>query len=42
MVIMALQAGYPLLEFSHIENNKEAYFSAIQSGIDRHYEPMKK
>jgi len=39
-VIMALQAGEPLLDFSYIDNNKELYFSAVQAGLDND-EPMK-
>ena len=38
--IMALQAGWPDLDFTAWDQNKTAYFSAIQSGLDD-YEPMK-
>ena len=40
-IIMALQAGWPILEFSVIENDKQSYFNAIQAGLDLNYEPMK-
>lgn len=40
--LMAVQAGYPPLDFGSIRGKKkEAYFSAIQAGLDRDYEPMK-
>ena len=32
--VMALQAGQPALDFSYMDENKEAYFTAIQSGLD--------
>ena len=32
--IMALQANYPILDFSYMDNNRETYFSAIQAGLD--------
>lgn len=39
--LMALQAGLPLLDFSVIvEEKKLAYFSAVQAGLERNYEPM--
>lgn len=39
--IMALQAGLPVLDFSVISGpRKSEYFNAVQSGIDRNYEPM--
>jgi cell filamentation protein len=42
-VLMALQAGLPLLDFSGIRGKKKMeYFSAVQAGMDRHYEPMTK
>ena len=31
---MALQAGQPLLDFSYMDVNKEAYFLAIREGLD--------
>ena len=41
--LMAVQAGYPPLDFGGIRGRKkEAYFSAIQAGLDRNYEPMKR
>ena len=40
--IMALQAGLPVLDFSLIsEVKKSEYFMAVQTGLDRNYEPMK-
>lgn len=39
-VIMALQAGQPLLDFSYMDNNKDLYFYAVQAGLDNE-EPMK-
>ncbi len=42
-VLMALQAGLPLLDFSGIRGRKKAeYFSAVQAGMDRDYGPMTK
>ncbi len=39
--LMALQAGLPLLDFRAIVGEKkDAYFSAVQAGLDRNYEPM--
>ena len=39
--LMALQAGLPLLDFSVIaEEKKLEYFSAVQAGLDRDYQPM--
>ena len=38
--VMALQAGQPLLDFSYMDENKLAYFVAVQAGLDN-YEPMK-
>ena len=37
--VMALQAGQPLLDFSYMDENKEAYFAAVQAGLDN-YAPM--
>jgi len=31
--MMALQANYPMLDFSYMDDNREAYFSAIQAGL---------
>ena len=39
-MIMALQAGRPILDFSWIDANKDQYFSAVQAGLDNP-EPMK-
>ena len=40
-ILMALQAGLPLLDFSVIaEDQKPAYFAAVQAGLDRNYQPM--
>ena len=42
-VLMALQAGLPLLDFSDIRGKKKtAYFSGVQAGMDRDYGPMAK
>lgn len=39
--IMALQAGLPVLDFSLITGSKKIdYFTAVQIGMDRNYEPM--
>jgi len=40
-ILMALQAGLPLLDFSSIaEQKKEEYFAAIQAGLGHNYAPM--
>ena len=40
---MALQAGLPILDFSIISGSKKSdYFTAVQTGMDRNYEPMEK
>ena len=42
-ILMALQAGLPLLDFSVIaEEQKSAYFAAVQAGLDRDYLPMER
>ena len=42
VILMALQAGLPLLNFNDIEGkNREAYFRAVQEGMMRNYKPMK-
>lgn len=42
-ILMALQAGLPLLDFSLIaEKKKQAYFAAVQAGLDKHYGPMER
>lgn len=39
--LMALQAGLPLLNFRALaEEKKQAYFGAIQAGMDKNYIPM--
>jgi cell filamentation protein len=41
--LMALQAGLPLLDFSPVaEAGKQAYFAAVQSGLDKNYRPMER
>lgn len=41
-VVMALQAGLPLLDFGGIRGRiRREYFAAVQAGLDRSYEPMK-
>jgi cell filamentation protein len=41
-MLMALQAGLPLLDFSAITGRKrQAYFAAVQASMGRNYEPMK-
>ena len=41
--LMALQAGLPPLDFGLIAGSgRNAYFTAIQAGMDRNYEPMEK
>jgi len=40
-ILMALQAGLPLLNFSLIaEEKKQEYFDAVQAGLDKNYKPM--
>ena len=39
-MIMALQAGRPILDFSWLDKHKKEYFLAIQAGLDN-AEPMK-
>ena len=40
-ILMALQAGLPILDFSDIQGNRrELYFRAIQQGLARNYKPM--
>lgn len=40
--LMALQAGLPLLDFSCIKGRqREAYFAAVRTSMDRDYRPMK-
>ena len=41
--LMALQAKLPPLDFSAIKGRKkQAYFAAVQAGMDRNYGPMEK
>ncbi len=40
-LLMTLQAGLPLLDFSMIAGKKKlAYFRAVRTGLDRNYKPM--
>ena len=40
-VLMALQAGLPVLDFGKIRGSKkEEYFEAVRSGLDKDYRPM--
>jgi cell filamentation protein len=40
-VLMALQAGYPLLDFGNVSGSrKQAYFAAIQASLGRDYGPL--
>lgn len=42
-VLMALQVGLPGLDFTGIRGRKrKEYFTAVQSGLNHDYEPMKK
>jgi cell filamentation protein len=42
-ILMALQAGMPLLDFSGVKGKmRQAYFSAVQASMGRDYEPMKR
>ena len=42
-ILMALQAGLPLLNFSPIaEEKKQEYFAAVQAGLERNYAPMER
>ncbi len=40
--LMALQAGLPLLDFNIMNQQKDAYFEAVQAGLDRDYRPMER
>lgn len=43
LVLMALQAGLPPLDFSELQGAKrEEYFVAVQAGMDRDYQPMER
>jgi len=40
-MLMGLQAGLPPLDFSELQGvNRDAYFAAVQAGMDRDYKPM--
>lgn len=42
-ILMGLQAGLPSLDFDSVKGKKKKdYFSAVQAGLDRNYEPMAK
>lgn len=42
-MLMAFQSGLPPLDFGAIRGQKrKEYFRAVQAGLDRNYEPMKK
>ena len=42
-ILMALQAGLPLLDFGVIAGEKKAaYFAAVQAGMDKNYQPMER
>lgn len=42
-ILMALQAGLPLLNFSPIaEEKKQEYFAAVQAGLDKNYASMER
>ena len=42
-ILMALQAGLPLLDFSGFEKERQQeYFAAVRYGLDRNYEPIGK
>ena len=40
--MMALQAGWPLLDFSALAGNRREYFAAIQHGHAHNYRPIKR
>lgn len=43
LILMALQAGLPLLDFSVVaEEKKPDYFAAVQAGLDKNYAPMER
>jgi cell filamentation protein len=39
--LMGLQAGFPILRFSLMDEQRERYFAAVQAGLDLNYEPMR-
>jgi len=43
LTLMALQARLPLLDYGLIAGvKKEAYFAAVQAGMDKNYQPMER
>ena len=40
--VMATQAGFGPLDYSAWDADKEAYFAAIQAGMNRNYDPMRR
>jgi len=40
--VMALQAGFPALDFSNWNDKKTVYFAAIGQGVEMNYKPMEK
>ena len=41
VILMALQAGLPLFNFTGFERERqEEYFAAVRHGLDRNYKPM--
>ena len=42
-MIMALQAGLPLLDFGGIKGRKkQEYFASVQAGLEKNYRPMER
>ncbi len=42
-ILMALQAGLPLLDFTGFDKERQKeYFAAVRYGLDRNYKPMEK
>ena len=42
-ILMALQAGLPILEFSEmVGSRREEYFAAVRAGLDMNYKPMQR
>lgn len=40
--IMAIQAGFPPLDFQSLVDNKAAYVEAIHAGVSKDYDPMRR
>lgn len=40
-MIMAIQAGFPPLDFQSLVDNKAAYVEAIHAGVSKDYDPMR-